>query len=113
MNNKKFAFNELLLDLEIHMQIYVEALKKISLSEGSKTTMKRIANQALSTAPSIETAKEAFLDNIKTPYEHDKKRLVELKKLWDAISTPLGKSPAFGGDTGVDADYEISTHIEK
>ena len=86
MNNKKFTLNELLLDLETHMQIYLEALRKISLSEGSKTTMKRIANQALSTAPSIETAKEAFLDNIKTPYEHDRKRLVQLKKFWDAIN---------------------------
>ena len=87
MNNKKFTLNELLLDLETHMQIYVEALKKISLSEGSKTTMKRIANQALSahTKNDRERKKDKMQEDEKL-VEHDRKRLVQLKKFWDAIN---------------------------
>ena len=96
MNDKKITtnrlrvdgiINEMLLDLENHMQIYLEALRKISLSEGSKTTMKRIANQALSahTKNDRERKKDKMQEDEKL-VEHDRKRLVQLKKFWDAIN---------------------------
>ena len=59
------TWNELLLDLEEHMGIYIKALKEIAEgnSQSNPAYLVKIAKTALDRAPSIDDVKDAFTEH--------------------------------------------------
>ena len=59
------TWNELLLDLEEHMEIYIKALKEIAEgnSQSNPAHLVRIAETALDSSTSIDDVKDAFTEH--------------------------------------------------